>query len=433
MGGIADYSGSVVLEMPIAEAAYAFLQPRTDGRLRIRSIPLEADAACVLDYETSAGALGVNGKPVSFEEAAARFQQNPSERWATYLAGCWPVLASARPKTNLSGGANLLLVSEVPQGAGVSSSAAIEVATMRALTSAYEVEMDGMELAVLCQTVENRMAGAPCGIMDQVTSALGRNWELLALKCQPHEVVGFYGLPGDYTIAGLNSGIKHSVGGSQYTKVRVAAFMGYRILMHQYEENRLGGSLANLEPIEYRRFAKSMLPETITGSEFLHQYEGITDPVTQVNPDEVYHVRACAEHPILENARVQEFIRLIEKASQWGIQRPKRLLRWMQSAGKMMYESHSSYSDNCQLGSKETDFLVEQVKIRGIDRGLFGAKITGGGSGGTVAILMQANQVAEDALGEVCQAFSEHYGLFPYRFYGSSPGAMDWPTVQGSL
>ncbi|MBW3623349.1 MAG: GHMP kinase [Armatimonadetes bacterium] len=429
MGGIADYSGSVVLEMPLGEAAYALLQPRSDGRVRIRSVPPERESVEIQDYSTTVEALGAGGNPASPEQVASLFTRSPEDRWAAYLAGCWTILAGARPDADLSGGADLLLFSEVPAGAGVSSSAAIEVATMRALAAAHGIEMDGLELARLCQRVENVIVGAPCGIMDQVTSALGREGELLALKCQPHEVLGYHRIPPGYAVTGLDSGVKHSVGGSNYTKARVAAFMGHRILTQSCQSDPLNGYLANLTPDLYWNGPEDEIPTTLQGAKFLEEYGNTIDTVTCVDPEETYHVRSCTEHPIMENDRVSHFITHLEevrKLVQRDSRRAIRAERLMQLAGSLMYESHASYSENCNLGSEETDFIVEEVRKRGPERGLYGAKITGGGSGGTVAILMRADEEAETALEEVRTAYKAAYGSQPRRFVGSSPGAMAW-------
>src|SRR5438046_10009032 len=120
--------------------------------------------------------------------------------------------------------------STVPEGKGVSSSAALEVASMQALAAAYELEISATELALLCQKVENYIVGAPCGVMDQMTAACARANRLLELLCQPAELKGTIPLPEELEIWGIDSGIRHSVGGSDYRTVRTAAFMGYRII-----------------------------------------------------------------------------------------------------------------------------------------------------------------------------------------------------------
>ncbi len=455
MGGIADYSGSVVLEMPIAAAAYLAYQAREDGRFRFHSILPEADGPLrTLECETTETELGLkrlaNGAGGWESQADAlsavgqRWRVRRSDRWAAYMVGCFAVLAAEfgeRLPRSLTDGADCLLVSEVPLGAGVSSSAAVEVATMRALTVAAGLEMDGLTLARRCQVVENRVAGAPCGVMDQVTSALGLENQLLALKCQPHEPLGYQRIPSGYVVCGLDSGVKHSVGGTLYTQARVAAFMGHRILTFDSEEDYLNGYLCNLTPelLAATREGRTLLeslPETITGHDFLARYGATVDPVTTVNPSETYRVRACAEHPVREDARVKRFRACLLLAERYLEEDPAGedlANQLMAEAGELMYESHRSYGENCHLGSEETDFLVEEVRRRGPDRGLFGAKITGGGSGGTVAVLMRDTPEAEAALDEVRNAYAAAYGFAPRRFVGSSPGAMGWEPIQGTL
>src|SRR5947207_11489583 len=103
---------------------------------------------------------------------------------------------------------------------------------MQALAAAYELEISAPELALLCQKVENYVVGAPCGVMDQMTAACGEANRLLALLCQPAELVGQVSLPQTLEVWGIDSGIRHEVGGADYGDVRAGAFMGYRIIAH---------------------------------------------------------------------------------------------------------------------------------------------------------------------------------------------------------
>ncbi|HLK55916.1 MAG TPA: galactokinase family protein, partial [Chthonomonadaceae bacterium] len=196
MGGVADYSGSLVLEMPIAEAACAAWQWREDRKLRIRSAGAYAGdfpSEVTLSLEELVSTDGYI-RPV--EEVRERLTRAPETRWAAYIAGCYYIMLKAYGKVSQGRvdarlgewGANILLQSSVPPGAGVSSSAAIEVATMHALSEAAGIHPSDLTLAAWCQRVENSVVGAPCGIMDQVTSALGRENSLLVLRCQPHDV-----------------------------------------------------------------------------------------------------------------------------------------------------------------------------------------------------------------------------------------------------
>jgi L-arabinokinase len=253
---------------------------------------------------------------------------------------------------------------------------------------------------------------------------LGHQGSLLALRCQPHELLGHRAVPKGIAIVGLDSGVKHSVGGSAYANARIAAFMGHRILTAKAGGDFMNGYLANLNPERYRSEFGGALPERMTGKAFLDAYGSTVDAVTTVQPGETYAVRACAEHPIFENARVLRFIDLFQTADETPEGERDALVR---EAGQLMRASHASYGENCGLGSEETDFIVRETERIGADRGLYGAKITGGGCGGTVAILMRDASSAFAALEEVRGACAARYGFSPRLFRGDSPGAMDWP------
>ncbi len=149
------------------------------------------------------------------------------------------------------------------------------------------------------------------------------------------------------------------------------------------------------------------------GAEFLARYGGTTDTVTKVERDRTYAIRAPTMHPIYENFRVRRFAELLQRRG--SLSQDEKI-----TLGELMYESHASYSA-CGLGSQATDLLVELVRATGVDHGLFGAKITGGGSGGTVAVLGDRN--AETAIRNVADRYAALTGYEPYIFRGSSPGS----------
>src|SRR6185369_1160183 len=130
-------------------------------------------------------------------------------------------------------GMNIAVLSTVPVGAGVSSSAAIEVATMMSLYEGVERDRDAMDVAQMCQRVENEVVGAPCGLMDQATSAAGEAGKLFRMVCQPAEVLEPLQLPLGVRVIGINSGVKHSVGGGVYGRTRCAAFMGHKMILER--------------------------------------------------------------------------------------------------------------------------------------------------------------------------------------------------------
>lgn len=395
MGGIADYSGSLVLQRPIAEATYAAFQPADRHGIRILSLGVPARIA-----EIDLG-------PIEYEKAREHFTAKQSGRWLAYVAGVLLVLL--RERGIHIPGARLLIASDVPEGKGVASSAALEVATMQAVCGAYNVAIPAHEIAALCQMAENLVAGAPCGIMDQMTSACGDEASLLALLCQPAELESPVKVPDAIRFWGIDSGERHAVSGSDYGSVRCGAFMGFRMITG--DGDAASGYLAKISVEEFERKYRTSLPEEMSGAEFLRRYSGTSDRVTAVDPERVYKIRQPTAHPVYEHRRVQEFRQLL--TGPCGEPQLRRL-------GELMYESHTSYSV-CSLGSPGTDRIVNLVRAAGPKSGLYGARITGGGSGGTVAIVGRAD--SDRTIADIVEKYAYVTGYRPHVFSGSSPGA----------
>ncbi|KAA0053429.1 L-arabinokinase [Cucumis melo var. makuwa] len=228
MGGIADYSGSLVLQLPIREACHVALQrnhptkhrlwkhaqarqnAKGEGSkpvLQIVSYGSElSNRAPTFDMDLSDFMDGEG--PMSYKKARKYFAQDPAQKWAAYIAGTILVLMKelgVRFEDSIS----LLVSSTVPEGKGVSSSASVEVASMSAIAAAHGLSISPRDLALLCQKVENHIVGAPCGVMDQMTSACGEADKLLAMVCQPAEVIGLVDIPGHIRFWGIDSGIRH--------------------------------------------------------------------------------------------------------------------------------------------------------------------------------------------------------------------------------
>jgi len=397
MGGIADYSGSLVLQRPIAEGTCAAVQRSDRPAIELVSIgrrPIEIPVTTLLR----------DGEPIDYEAARQRFTSG-DQHWAAYIIGVFLALAHERG-LRLSG-ARIVIASDVPEGKGVSSSAAVETAVMQAAVCAFSLAIAPRDIALLCQQAENLVAGAPCGVMDQMTCMFGVPDALMALLCQPAELQPSVPLPSDLTVWGIDSGERHVVSGSDYASVRAAAFMGLRILADHVRVP--GGYLANVDPTEFERVA-SQLPEQLSGEEFLARYGCTSDSVTTVVREREYRVRVATAHPIEERRRAETFRRVLLDAGGdvSGV-----------SLGTLMYESHASYG-RCGLASPGTDRLVALVKSAGPDAGLYGARITGGGSGGTVAVLGRAD--ASPALACIADQYEREAGYRPYVFAGSSPG-----------
>ncbi|KAK6131981.1 hypothetical protein DH2020_034273 [Rehmannia glutinosa] len=414
MGGIADYSGSLVLQMPTREACHVAVQKIHPTKQKLwkhaqaRQNAKGQGPTPVLQIVSYGSELSNRGptfdmdlsdfmdgeQPMSYEKARSYFAQDPSQRWAAYIAGTILVLMKElgiRFENSIS----MLVSSAVPEGKGVSSSASVEVATMSAIAAAH--------------------VGAPCGVMDQMTSACGEANKLLAMVCQPAEVLGLVDIPSYVRFWGIDSGIRHSVGGADYGSVRIGAFMGRKIiksvasdLLSQSCANGVTSDdleedgielleteasldyLCNLSPHRYEALYVKRLPETMLGETFLEKYTDHSDPVTVIDKKRNYGLRAATRHPIYEN-----------------------------------FESSA-----CGLGSDGTDRLVQLVQemqhskiSRSAEGTLYGAKITGGGSGGTVCVVGRNCLRSSEQILQIQKKYKGATGYLPIIFEGSSPGA----------
>jgi len=268
------------------------------------------------------------------------------------------------------------------------------------------------------------VAGAASGVMDPMAAALGVSDHLLALLCQPARVLTQLAVPEALRFAGVDSGSRHAVSGADYGAVRVGAFMGYRMLAEReglrvervadhvvIDDTRFGGYLANVELAEFDARHAEALPLELGGAEFLARYGGISDTVTAVDPKRRYPVRNATRHPIAEHARVRRFAELMR-----GPIDPRTL----SELGALMFASHESYSA-CGLGSPGTDRLVALARESGPQAGIYGARISGGGSGGTVVLL--AERGADAAIERLAARYATETKRGGRVFRGSSNGA----------
>lgn len=435
MGGIADYTGSLVCEMPLACAASVGLQSRADRSVQIISFNL------LDDHQPFTLVVDLDSLDQSNQTLQKTFGES-GRKWAGYLAGCLTILHRDQlidlhdPSMC---GLNLALLSTVPLGAGVSSSAAIEVATMMNLIEHFSLrdKVDAMKIGAMCQRVENEIVGAPCGIMDQITSAVGRTGRMLRMVCQPHELQEPLKLPEGIRLVGINSNVKHCVGGGEYGRTRCAAFMGHKMILQQMRKfgveagrelisDPMRGYLANLDASDYKRFFRGVLPESMSGKSFIEQFESTIDTATRVDPNLAYHVQSATDHHVLEARRVREFVRYLEEASAMTDQPSRKLA--LDKSGHLMYASHKSCGESAHLGAVECDVIVELVRANE-SGGLYGAKITGGGSGGTVAVLCDESARADETLAKVMSAYQARCGRSANLIEGTSDGGW-WVGTQ---
>jgi len=421
MGGNVDYTGGLVFQATIREATWTAAQARDDSSIVFWNPQLSKEGwQDRVEFHFSQLA----------SEAAVRSLTNssPKIRWTSYVLGAFYLLRCRYPQL-VTSGANVYIESSVPLNKGVSSSAAVEVAVMKAVAAAYNIDLKGIELAEACQWTENVVAESACGIMDQAASVLGDESCVLPLLCQPCGPQPLVKLPEAVRCWAIDSGVRHAVTGIEYEAARAAAFVGYELICEwenlpierdsssripRFTDPRWRGYLSNVKPSEFRAKYEARLPETISGAEILSWDKTHPDPFTTIRPEVNYRVRNCTRYAIEENLRIELFVELARGAMQ---RQADDAFRHM---GELMFQSHWSYSE-CGLGCEATDELIELVRKECAGNQLYGAKITGGGAGGTVAVL--GSPSGEKTFRRVVEAYGKSRGFEPYVFDGSSPGA----------
>ncbi|MGA8406052.1 MAG: galactokinase [Candidatus Acidiferrales bacterium] len=322
IGEHTDYNDGFV--MPVAMDLYTWVAaaPRDDGRVHVYSKNLSEQA----EMDLHDGDLRGQG------------------HWSAYALG---VAASLRLAGQEIHGANLLVEGKVPMGAGLSSSASLEVAAGYALLATSGMSLDPVELAKICQRAENEFAGARCGIMDQMIACCGRANYALLLDCRSLE---FQLLPlfHDAQFVVCNSMVKHDHAAGEYNARRADCETATRILSAEIPGVR---ALRDVTLLDLEHFAQSL-------------------------PEVVYR---RSRHVVSENARVIAARSALERGD------PELF-------GRLMRESHRSLRDDYEVSCPEVDTLVELACAQD---GVYGSRMTGGGFGGCTISLVQRSKVAE--------------------------------------
>ena len=274
--------------------------------------------------------------------------------WTDYVAGVAVMLEAVGHRLR---GANLLIHGEVPVGSGLSSSAAIEVATALALLRNSDLSMEPMQLALLCQRAENEFVGIKCGIMDQFISCLGRENHALMLDCRSLTYRAVR-LPSEASLVICNTMVRHELASTEYNRRREDCEAAARIT----------GPLRDLTMETFERRASNL-----------------SDPI-----------RKCCQHVVSENARVLEAAASLEQGD-------------VVAFGRYMDESHRSLRDDYRVSCRELDILTE---LAGRLPGVYGSRMTGGGFGGCTISLVESSHV-EDFVNQVASGYAIETGLTP--------------------
>ena len=345
-----DYNLGLVLPMAIERATFVGRTPARDRKLRIYS---EAR------------------REVREWEVASIGETPPSRTWTDYVIGV------ARELLDLGyaiESANLFLRSTVPEGAGLSSSAALEVSCALALLNGKALPK--AQLAQLCRRAEMGYVGVPCGIMDQFVAVFGKPHRAIELDCRSldHRLVT---LPAHARLVAVNSMIKHDLAASAYRQ-------------------RVAECAAAVEGIQ-RRFPHVESLRDVT----LEQLAAVEASLDRV-------IAGRARHVISENLRVRRFAAACEHHELTGM-------------GRMLVESHRSLQHDYEVSSEELDYLVDTACAI---NGVYGARMMGGGFGGCVLVLV-TEQTAESFAGEIAEAYEQRFGMHPEIYTCEAAGGAE--------
>ena len=263
--------------------------------------------------------------------------------WSDYVIG----IARALEERGVPiGGASLLIRGDIPQGAGLSSSASLEVAVCRAFLEVAGRTMPTAEVALLCQRAENEFVGARCGIMDQFVSVHAERNHALQLDCRSL-AYSQEPLPPEVGVLICNTMVRHSLARGEYNQRRLECETGARLFAERRPEVK---ALRDVSQEEFRRYENG-LPETI---------------------------RKRCRHVINENARVLEAGEALRQHD-------------LMNFGKLMGESHASLRDDFGVSCVELDMMVDLANQM---EGVYGARMTGGGFGGCTVNLVKKEYAA---------------------------------------
>ena len=424
MGGLAEYSGALVLNMTLGDHVCVAVQTRRDGKISIAAAP-HSDGGAAEEFPVSR-LCESNGRAVGADSRhGVKSALRPDLRNCA-LGGLTEALRAEMLPTP-TGGLSLCVGSSLPDASGCGRNAAVAAATIVACAAALDRALEPLAVAAVCQRVENDWFSAPVGVADAVCALVGEPNTLLEVRCEPCALGGSIRLPEDLLLLGIDCGVTQPDAARRYAHVRTATFMG-RALIERiigYERVKQGskqanwdGYLSRISVTDYVERFRDRIPTKIKGRDFLDRFGETGDPLTRIDPSSIYKVRSRTEHHVYEHARSRQFVECLSRA----IRSADRSA--LVEAGEFMNASHWSYGQRCALGSIETDLLVNLIRSHGGKADVFGAKITGRGCGGVVAVLLKSTDQALSAIEAAMADYTSRTGHTPRLLRGSTPGAL---------
>jgi galactokinase len=318
IGEHTDYNGGFVLPTVIPQRTLVELGPRAGGAIRVVSLNA--------------------GKSTPFEYIVGT--ESKRSRWTDYVQGITWVLSRAGYSV---GGADILIESTVPLGSGLSSSAALEIALLRAFREAFTLPIDDVRMALLGQQAENQFVGAPVGVMDQMACTLAGDGQALFLDTRSLDW-SVVPLPAEAELVVLNSGVAHN-----------HAKGDYRTRRAECEEASRQLGVPQLRDLDVQDLPRAM---------------ELSEPLGR-----------RARHVVTEDARVLAAVDTMRRGD-------------VAALGQLFYASHASMRDDYEVSIPEIDLIVDLARAMA---DVYGCRLTGGGFGGSVVMLTRPGTAADVA------------------------------------
>jgi len=358
IGEHTDYNLGFVCPVALDLATYIGTAPNADGKFRIYS-----------EHLREMGEWDIAELP----------HLGRSGHWVDYPVGVAQQLLHAGFGIEP---ANLLIRSTVPEGSGLSSSAALEVST--ALACLNGRTLAPLELARLCQRAEREFVGMPCGIMDQYVSVFGREHSAIAIDCRSleHRIVH---LPDGITFVAVNTMVKHALAGSAYRERVQECAAAVELIQQRFPE------VASLRDVGMAQWAEAehLMPDV---------------------------VRRRARHVVTEDDRVNRFVDACGRGD-------------LELMGRLLVESHRSLQHDYEVSCEELDFLVDTALAI---PGVFGSRMTGGGFGGCTVTMLKPSDVPRFGA-DIVKSYEARFRVTP-QVYACNPSegageVRDWRLI----
>ncbi len=441
IGGLSCEAGGVVGQMALPRRAAVGVQARTDGQLIFIGTGFRAGGIKAGEPATESivrfpadDLFPLSGRPLP-EPHHLMGRIGPEGWWTLPYVGLFYLLsregiyqtaATGPADSPAPRGAAVVVDSEIAIFAGQGSSTAVTAALLQAVVRLFGFNLSTVEKAVLIHRAESLFGPSGGHVVDALTvlcAADGPPAHLLRYSAQPHNLIGQIPLPADVRVFALNTGKPAMRSSETARSLRLAGDMGLRIMETVYrdlgrESSPLNGYLGNMSPELYRRYFRSLLPRRLRGRDFLRSYGELPQEGGPVAPGELYRVRAAVDHLISEREHAENFLQVMEDLAELpeagrSVERleNQQRRRTLQRAGRLLLASQHSYRLRLGLSCPQADWLLSRLIEAGPAAGVFGARITASGGGGTVAAMLDNSNRATDALLQIVSDYPREMGL----------------------